>query len=173
MKTLSLLLAVFASLPMAAQSSTSSNPDPFAPISFLEGTWDANVQNNSSVQRSGRYTFVRELNGHVLARHSTNDPNCKAPASFDCGHGDLLYVFRDGPASALKAIYFDNEGHIIHYNVSAVTPTSAVFLSEPGPGPRFRITYELAAGLMTGKFQMQMPGQRNWHTYLEWSGKND
>lgn len=172
MKMLCLVLAAFASLSAVAQTSASPDPDPFALISFLEGTWDANVQNNASVQRSGRYTFDRELNGHVLARHSTNDPNCKAPASFDCEHGDLLYVFQVDPASPLKAIYFDSEGHVIHYNVSAVTPTSAVFLSEPGPGPRFRLAYELASGVMTGKFQMQMPGQSDWHTYLEWSGKH-
>jgi len=70
----------------------------------------------------------------------------------------------------LKAIYFDNEGHVIHYNVATSTPTSVMFLSEPGRGPQFRLTYELAAGVMTGRFQMHMPGQSDWRTYLEWSG---
>jgi hypothetical protein len=171
MKTLCFVFAVMACLSVGAQTSASAAPDPFAALSFLEGTWDANVQNNASVQRSGRYTFTRELDGHVLARHSTNDLNCKAPASFDCGHGDLLYVFQDVPGAPLKAIYFDNEGHVIHYDVSAVTPASVVFLSEPGLGPRFRLMYELVAGVMTGKFQIQMPGQSDWRTYLEWSGK--
>jgi uncharacterized protein YaiE (UPF0345 family) len=43
----------------------------------------------------------------------------------------------------LKAIYFDNEGHVV---------------------------YELNAAVMSGKFQMKMPGQPDWKTYLEWSG---
>lgn len=170
MKPLCFVLAALSCLSAAAQTPVTPTPDPFASLSFLEGTWDAEVRNNASVKASGRYTFARELDGHILARHSTSDSNCKAPANFDCAHGDLLYVFPDLQGSPLKAIYFDNEGHVIHYNVSTSTPTSAVFLSEPGPGPRFRLTYALAAGVMTGTFQIQMPGQSDWRTYLEWSG---
>lgn len=146
--------------------------DPFRPLAFLEGTWDANVQNNAAIKLTGRYTFGRELDGHILARHSTTDPNCKAPANFDCAHGDLLYVFQDAPGSTLKADYFDSEGHVIHYDVSTPTPSSVVFLSAPGPGPQFRLSYELSGGLLTGRFQMHMPGQGDWRTYLEWSGRS-
>jgi hypothetical protein len=162
------------SLPLAAQTATAqipaSNPDPWKPLGFLEGTWDARAQGNAGVATSGRYTFQPELGGHILGRHSTSDPNCKSPASFDCAHGDLLYVFEDAPGQPLKAIYFDNEGHVIHYDVSTPTPTSVVFLSEPSPGPRFRLVYELKSEIMTGKFQIQMPSQTDWHSYLEWSG---
>jgi hypothetical protein len=158
MKTLCLAFAVLSCFPVAAQTSASTNSDPFASLSFLEGTWNANVKTNASVKLSGRYTFDLELDGHILARHGTNDPHCEAPASFDCAHGDLLYVFQDAPGSPLKAIYFDNEGHVIHYDVSTSTTTSVAFLSEPGPGPQFRLTYELAAGVMTGRFQIHMPG---------------
>jgi hypothetical protein len=34
--------------------------------------------------------------------------------------GDLLYVYPDAIAKSYKAIYFDNEGHVIHYEVSTV-----------------------------------------------------
>ena len=119
---------------------------------------------------SWKILLGRELNGHVLARHATNDPACKAPSNFDCAHSDLLYVFRDVPGSALKADYFDNEGHVIHYDVSTPTPTSVMFLSAASPGPQFRLSYELTAGVMTGKFQMHMPGQGELRTYLQWSG---
>lgn len=170
MKILCLVLALLSYLPVAAQSASPSASDPFKSLAFLEGTWDANVQNNAAVKLSGRYSFGRELNGHIFARHATNDPNCQAPASFDCSHGDLLYVFQDAPGSALKADYFDSEGHVIHYDVSTPTPTSVVFLSAPGPGPKFRLAYELSNSMMSGRFQMQMPGQTDWRTYLEWSG---
>ena len=98
-------------------------------------------------------------------------PACKGSADFDCDHGDLLYVYADVPGQPLKAIYFDNEGHVIHYDVSVPDPATAVFLSEASkPGPRFRLTYQLKGTVMSGKFQMQMPGQTDWKTYLEWSG---
>ena len=167
----SVLATVFV-LCFAAMGQTSNETsDSFRALRFLEGTWDANVQNNSAVTLSGRYTFERELGGHVLARHSTSDPGCTAPATFDCKHGDILYVFQDGPGLPLKAIYFDNEGHVLHYNVSTPDPTSALFVTDPSqPGPQFRLVYELKGTLMSGKFQMKMPGQQDWKSYLEWSG---
>lgn len=164
---------VLSCLHLLAQGPSQPASDPFKPLAFLEGTWDANVQNNAAVKLTGRYAFTRELGGHVLARHATSDPGCKAPTSFDCAHSDMLYVFQDMPSSALKADYFDNEGHVIHYDVTTPTPTSVVFLSAPGPGPQFRMSYELAGSVMTGKFQMHMPGSDDWRTYLEWSGKRE
>ena len=164
---------VLSCLPLLAQAPTNATAaDPFKSLAFLEGTWDANVQNNGATKVAGRYSFNRELDGHILARHATNDPGCKAPTSFDCSHSDLLYVFQDLPGSNLKADYFDNEGHVIHYEVSTPTPTSVVFLSAPGPGPQFRLSYEFSGQVMTGRFQMHLPGQGDWRTYLEWSGSH-
>jgi hypothetical protein len=161
-------LLLICCLPVVAQTPTKS--DPFQSLAFLEGTWDAKIENNPDVKESGRYKFQRELDGNVLARHSTTNPNCTAPTSLDCAHSDLLYVFRDGPDSSLKAIYFDNEAHVIHYDVTTPSPNSVIFLSTPGQGPRLRLTYELSSGVMKGKFQMLMPGQSEWRSYLEWSG---
>jgi hypothetical protein len=159
--------------PLAPCAAAAPEPNPFQSLAFLEGAWDANVQDNATVKAAGRYSFVRELDGHVLARHATSDTACKAPASFDCAHGDLLYVYQEAPDPGLKAIYFDNEGHVIHYDVTTPTPTSVVFLSPATGGPQFRLTYALDAGVMTGRFQMHMPGQADWRTYLEWSGKRE
>jgi hypothetical protein len=141
------------------------------PLRFLEGTWDAKTQGETSgVNATGAYTFRKELGGHILARH-TSATGCKGPVDFNCEHGDLLYIYQDLPDQPLKAIYFDNEGHVIHYTISTPTPTSAVFLSDPSaPGPQFRLTYELSGTLMSGKFQIHMPGQAGWKSYLEWSG---
>jgi uncharacterized protein YaiE (UPF0345 family) len=120
---------------------------------------------------SGNYTFRRDLAGHILARHSVS-ASCKGPADFDCDHSDLFYVYPEGPADALKAIYFDNEGHVIHYTVAVSGPASVEFLSDASiPGPQFRLAYELKADVMSGKFQARMPGQKEWMSYLEWSGQ--
>ena len=82
----------------------------------------------------------------------------------------MLYVYAEAPGQTLKAIYFDNEGHVIHYNVSTPTASKVEFLSEASQGPQFRLTYELIGPLMTGKFQTRMPGQTEWKSYLEWGG---
>jgi hypothetical protein len=83
----------------------------------------------------------------------------------------MLTIYADSPGKPLRAIYFDNEGHVIHYVVTAPTTTSAKFLSDPQlPGPRFRLLYELRGTIMSGKFQMRMPDQSDWKSYLEWSG---
>jgi hypothetical protein len=167
MKKLAIALILLA-LPLFGQTAPAS--DPFKDLAFLRGPWEANVQGGEITSR-GTYTFKPELDNHILSRKSVNKASCKDPADFDCEHSDLLYVYVDAPGAPLKAIYFDNGGHVIHYNVTTPTPTTAVFLSDGSqPGPVFRITYELKGAIMAGKFQMQMPGQTDWKSYLEWSG---
>ena len=153
-----------------AAAQASPKPDPWAGLRFLVGTWEAKTTGGSAQATGlGSYTFQLELKEHVLARHSAYEA-CKGPEDFNCRHGDLLYLYPEGPDQALKAIYFDNEGHVIHYSVSTPRPNAVVFLSD-APGPEFRLSYELAGEIMAGKFQVKMPGQAEFGTYLEWSGK--
>jgi hypothetical protein len=168
------LIAVFATIwagLLNAQDTASKGREQWNALSFLEGTWDAKASGGTSgASVSGTYIFRKELGGHILARHSSS-AECKGSDDFDCEHGDLLYIYQEPSEQLLKAIYFDNEGHVIHYSVSTPTPNSAVFTSDASvPGPHFRLVYELKGGAMSGKFQMQMPGQTEWQSYLEWSG---
>jgi hypothetical protein len=164
------LLASF--LPVAS-AQTSSDSDPLKQLSFLEGTWEAATQGGSAgANASADYTFVRELKGHILARHSRSASDCKGPASYDCDHSDLFYVYPADDHQSLKAIYFDNEGHVIHYDVSLPDANTAIFSSDANSkGPQFRLVYELKSGVMSGKFQFRAPGQADFKSYLEWSGK--
>jgi len=145
--------------------------DPWKSLQFLIGTWEAHTQGGSAgAAGAGTYTFGPELRNHVLARHSSSE-KCKGPADFDCGHADLLYVYAEAPGESYKAIYFDSEGHVIHYDVSVPSPTMAILLSEASrPGSQFRIVYELKGATMYGKFQVRAPGQTEFQSYLEWSG---
>jgi len=165
-----LAVVLFCAVTLGAQS-TKPAADALAPLAFLQGTWQANnVHGGSGAEGSGDYSFVRELRGHVLARHGAY-ANCKGPQDFDCAHQDLLYVYADDTSQSLKAIFFDNEGHVIHYGVTTPDATTAVFLSDSAiPGPQFRLTYSLKGATMSGKFEIKMPGQGDWHSYLEWSG---
>jgi len=146
--------------------------DPWAGLRFLIGSWEAKTTGGmAQAQSSAAYAFQLELRDHVLARHLSGGA-CKGPEDFDCQHNDLLYIYLEGPGQTLEAIYFDNEGHVIHYSVATPRPGSVVFLSDPAqPGPQFRLSYDLADGVMTGKFQLRMPGQTEFASYLEWNGK--
>lgn len=146
--------------------------DPWKALAFLEGTWDAHTQAGSAgAQSNGQYTFKPELKNRVLVRSNESYTACNGPPSFDCEHNDVLYVYQEADNQPLKAIYFDNEGHVIHYDVSTPDATTAIFLSAASPsGPQFRLVYELKNAVMSGKFQMRMPGQAEWKSYLEWSG---
>ena len=167
---LMVVLALLCTSLLDAQIASTSNGQ-WNALRFLEGTWDAKTQGAAAgVKAIGTYSFREELGGHILARHSSAT-GCKGPADFDCQHSDLLYIYQDMAGQTLKAIYFDNEGHVIHYIVSTPTPTSAVFISDASvPGPQFRLVYELKGTVMSGRFQMHMPGKAEWTSYLEWSG---
>jgi hypothetical protein len=166
------IIAAFFAIVLAVHCSAQSNAperDAWKALNFLQGTWQAKTGEGSAAKVTGTYSFTRELKGHVLARHSTV-AGCTGPEAFDCEHGDILYIFEEMRGQPLKAIYFDNEGHVIHYSLSTPDATTVIFLSDPGPGPRFRLVYHLEQGIMSGKFQVQMPRQEDWKSYLDWSG---
>jgi hypothetical protein len=168
--TLTAQTLVKPSAPTPAQQQV--KPDPWAGVRFLLGSWEAKTTGGvAQAQASAGYAFQLELHDHLLARHSRSGV-CTAPDDFDCQHSDLLYIYPSPNGSALEAIYFDNEGHVIHYGVTTPKPNSVIFLSDPAlPGPQYRLCYELLDGVMTGKFELQMPGQTEFKIYLEWSGK--
>ena len=68
----------------------------------------------------------------MLVRHSTND----SPR----GHHEDLMVIHPGGA---RATYWDNEGHVIAYAVTA-SPSRIELLSDEVAGaPRFKLTYDV------------------------------
>jgi hypothetical protein len=168
MKLYALVLLFACPASISAQTSP-QDPNPWKELNFLKGTWEAKTAAGATAKITGTYTFQMELKGHVLARHATVS-DCTGPETFDCQHGDLFYVYQDSTENGLKAIYFDNEGHVIKYAVSTTEPSTVTFMSEPQPGPRFRLVYHLDGAVMYGRFQIQMPAQDTWTSYLEWSG---
>jgi hypothetical protein len=146
--------------------------DPWAGLRFLVGSWEAKTTGGvAQAQASAGYTFRLELRDHLLARHSRTGA-CSAPDDFDCQHSDLLYIYPTAAGQTFEAIYFDNEGHVLHYAVSIPKPGTAVFLSDAAqPGPQYRLSYTLLEGVMSGQFEMKLPAQADFTSYLEWSGK--
>jgi hypothetical protein len=166
------LAACVLSAQAPAPAPATAKPDPWAALRFLIGSWEAKTTGGmAQAQASSSYSFVLELRDHVLERHSSYG-GCSGQEDFDCRHSDLLYMYPGANGQQLQAIYFDNEGHVIHYDVTTPRVGAVVFLSDAAqPGPQFRLTYELAEGVMTGKFELKAPGQPDFMSYLEWSGK--
>lgn len=127
---LAIALALFACLPAAARAGN-------GPLDFLLGHWAGSGSGHPG-QGAGAFSFEPDLQGRVLVRraHSEYPASEGRPLNL---HDDLLIVYADNA----QAVYFDNEGHVIHYQVSTDPQHgTATFLSvDPAPAPLFRLTY--------------------------------
>lgn len=153
----------FIAVPLLAQAPAPA-PGPFAALRFLLGTWIGEGAGQPG-QASGEATFSLELGGHALIRRSWAETKA-APGRPASRHEDRITVYPEG--GQLKALYVDNEGHVIHYTVTA-SGDGAVFLSEPGPGPRFRLTYHgVGPDTAALSFEIAPPGKPEaFTTYLQ------
>ena len=123
---------------LALAGAANAAADPWARLRFLVGEWTGESVGTAG---SGGTTFALELDDRILVRHNRADYPATAdrPAQ---SHRDLMIVYPE-PDSGLRAIYFDDEGHVIRYRVSFGAERRVVFTSlESAAGPRFRLSYE-------------------------------
>jgi hypothetical protein len=144
-------LALAALLLLAPAVRAEAPASPLAQVDFLIGTWTGEGTGQPGAGL-GEFSFTPELGGHVLVRRSYNKL-ASGPR-----HQDLMIVYLDG---APRAIYFDSEGHVIHYTVSSPARNTAVFESADAPG--YRLTYALDGKKLNGKFEV------GGKTYLTWT----
>ena len=133
------------------------------PLSFLVGEWSGSGSGEPG-QGLGSFSFQPDLQDRVLVRraHSEYPATSSRPATV---HEDLLIVY-DGSA---KAIYFDNEGHVIHYSITTdPSAKTATFLSADPAPPGFRLTYtEIAPGQLRVVFDISPSGRpADFKTYV-------
>jgi len=146
-----------------AQQSAPKPSDRWEALRFLVGDW-VGKGDGAPGAATGAYSFHEELNGQILVRRSYADYSAQGGGR----HEDLLIVYAGTPTEPLHAIYFDSEGHVIHYNV-AIKPDTAIFESDASqPGPRYRLSYTRAADVVSGKFEIAPPGGE-FKAYLTWS----
>ena len=131
------------------------------------GTWHGSGSGEPG-QGKGEFTFEPALQGAVLTRHNY----AEYPASKDkpaYRHDDLMVIYSDADSKKTRADYWDNEGHVIHYDVELSAPKLVFISSEAQFGPRYRLTY-----LKTGDdelkltFEIAPPNDRkSFKTYIE------
>ena len=137
---------------------------PLERVSFLVGNWTTDTDTELG-HATALSTFALELDRQILTRRgSTKYISGKLAGQ---QHDDLLIVYPEGPDRALKAIYFDAEGHVIHYTVTIPEPNTAVFDSDPvQPGPRYRLTHKVTGRQMETKFEVAAPGKSDYRMYV-------
>jgi hypothetical protein len=146
-----------------------SNPADWKGWKYLIGHWVGEGSGQPG-QGSGGFSFLPDLQGKVLVRKNHADyPATKDHPAFS--HEDLMMIYHEGEGSPARAIYFDNEGHVIHYDAHfSEGGTTWVFLSDPSPSaPRYRLTYTKEKdGTLGIKFEIAPPGKPDaFQTYIE------
>jgi hypothetical protein len=149
-KSLPILLATAACL--FAQS-----PPNWDRWQFLIGDW-VGEGGGEPGQGAGAFSFRLDLEGRVLVRKNRSDyPAAKDRPAYH--HEDLMVIYPEG--SGARAVYFDNEGHVIRYNIEFPRESNVVFLSEERSAePRFRLTYTKLGPDKAGiRFEIAPPGK--------------
>jgi hypothetical protein len=155
----------------AAASVYAEVPKELEPLEFLLGEWEASGGGKPG-EAAGGATFARGLQGRVIIRTSYAEysASAQAPAS---RHDDLMVIYA-GDGAAIRADYYDNEGHVIRYAVTVAGPGEVSFVSEIASGaPRFRLSYRLDSdGILNGEFAMAPPGKPEaFARYLGWESR--
>jgi hypothetical protein len=86
-------------------------------------------------------------------------------------HDDLMIIYTDNSENACKAIYFDNEGHTIHYTITYPNNTIVLTSEKMVGSPVFRLVYTLLdSEICNTKFEMSQDGEK-FSTYIEGKSK--
>lgn len=139
-------------------------------LRFLQGDWIGEGGGQPGQASAGGFSFHPELDGKILVRRNRSEyPATKEhPAGV---HEDLMVVYPGAEGKPARAVYWDNEGHVIQYTVSA-DGKSAVFLSEAdAAGMRYRLSYAATgASAVSIRFEVAPPGKA-FQVYVEASAR--
>jgi hypothetical protein len=132
---------------------------------WLIGEWKGEGSGQPG-QGSGIFSFSYDLDKKVLTRksHSEYPASDNKPQII---HDDLMIIYLDLTGNLSKAIYFDNEGHVINYTIN-YSNKSIIFKSDKvANAPIFRLTYtSLDDKKNHTKFEISQDGDK-FITYIE------
>lgn len=134
---------------------------------FLIGEW-IGEGTGAPGEATGSTIFYLTLGEQVLVRKN----NAEYPAANGkpaVTHEDLIFFYKENGLT--KAIYFDNEGHVIHYSVEFSPDSSRLLLTSNiiQRAPRFRFIYEkVGNNKLNVIFEMAPPGKpEEFKKYVE------
>ena len=131
------------------------------PLQFLIGSWSSPVSGQPGQGISGATTFAYDLNKNVIVRKSRAEFAPAPGESEGLVHEDLLVIYQQPQEPFFRAIYFDNEGHVIQYSLTfPEKQPGVVFESEASQtSPKARLVYEAAEeGALVTEFFVAAPG---------------
>lgn len=130
-------------------------------LQFLIGNWSSPVSGQPGEGVSGSTTFSFDLDQKVIVRKSRAEFAPEPSEAKGLVHEDLLVIYQQLGEPHFRAIYFDNEGHIIHYTLLfPARQPGVVFESEASEtSPQARLVYELAEdNSLVTEFFVAAPG---------------
>jgi hypothetical protein len=151
---------LLAGLVCIARPAVGQERDAWERLRFLVGKWSGEGGGRPGEVASSTASFELDLGKKILVRKNRAEFAPKPGEKAGAVHEDLMIVYPQPTGDGFRAIYFDSEGHVIHYTVSFAAGKSAVFESDGADkGPRFRIVYEPGpAGTVATDFQIAPPG---------------
>lgn len=162
---------LFIAIGLFLMQATAQQPSPktdWSAFQFLLGEWTGEGSGNPG-QGNGNFTFSLDIQDHVLIRRNQSDyPETKTHTAFS--HNDLMVIYQ-AIGQPVRAIYFDNEDHIIQYKTKiSESGKSIAFISDSLPArPRFQLTYtSLSDDSLLITFEIAPPDKPNdFSKYLE------
>ncbi|MGA3211055.1 MAG: hypothetical protein ABSD20_07080 [Terriglobales bacterium] len=132
---------------------------------MVMGDWTGTGSGNPG-EGSGSFSFKPDLQGSVLVRrnHTEYPASGGRPATL---HEDLMVVYAEH--GHVRAVYFDNEGHVINYTPSfSPDGKTLTLVSDPAPNaPTFRLSYvSTAPDVLKVNFEIAAPGTSAFKSYL-------
>ena len=145
--------------------------DAWGPVQFLIGNW-AGEGTGQPGSGSGSFSLQPNLQGKVLVRKSFAEyPAANGRPAFR--HDDLMIIYRQPESGALRATYYDSEGHVIAYSVKALEGGVAFVSDNPPDQMRYRLTY-LSAGKERARIRFEIaPPGKDFVQYLEATVRRD
>lgn len=137
--------------------------------SWLMGEWKGEGSGQTG-QGGGTFSFTYDLDKNIIVRksHSEYPATVNKPEII---HDDLMIIYPDNKQESARAIYFDNEGHVINYLISFADSSIILESCKEGNTPVFRLTYlQLENDMVNTKFEMSQDGHK-FMTYVEGKSK--
>jgi hypothetical protein len=168
-RTRSALLILTVAIAFGQQGANPPGPsgNTWTPLSFLLGEWIGEGGGGPG-QGSGGFSFAFDLQKTIVVRKN----HAEYPATKDrpaYSHSDLMIIYPQPVGNRLRAMYFDNEGHVIDYAVES-SESSVQFRSEATTSsPGFRLTYKkTGADALKLQFEIAPPGKPDaFAAYIE------